>query len=122
MTDNRIPTAIAEQLHERKAQNIVCLRVAHLTVLADYLVIATGHNALQVKALADYIDMKCVEMGLELRRQEGAGEGRWIVLDYGSVIVHIFHREDREFYRLDRLWDDGGNRLPLPFDKEEDEQ
>ena len=52
---------------------------------------------------------------MDLRRIEGASDGRWIVMDYNNIIVHIFHQEDREYYRLDHLWSDGQNRLTLPF-------
>lgn len=118
MNEKDVAIQLANQLYERKAQDIVALDVKHLTVLTDYLVIATGHNALQVKALAEHIDMKAGEMGLQLRRREGAQEGRWIVLDFNHIIVHIFHQEDRAYYRLDHLWADGTNRLDLPFDEE----
>ena len=115
MKDKGTAVDIARLLYERKAQDIVVLHVAHLTVLTDYLVIASGYNALQVKALADYLDEKLGTIGLDLRRTEGAGDGRWIVMDYNNIIVHIFHHEDREYYRLDHLWSDGQNRLALPF-------
>lgn len=112
---------LAEQLYERKAQDILLLNVAHLTVLTDYLVIASGFNALQVKALADHIDMKAQEKGMELRRTEGMAEGKWVVMDFNSVIVHIFNHQERDYYRLERLWADGTNRIPLPFDKAEED-
>lgn len=113
---------VAQQLYERKAQDILLLSVAHLTVLTDYLVIASGFNALQVKALAEHIDTKAQEKGMELRRVEGASEGKWIVMDFGGVIVHIFNHQEREYYRLDRLWADGTNRIALSFDKPEEER
>lgn len=112
---------VAQQLYERKAQDILVLNVAHLTVLTDYLVIASGFNALQVKALAEHIDMKAQEKGMELRRTEGTAEGKWIVMDFSGVIVHIFNQQERDYYRLERLWADGTNRIALPFDKPEEE-
>ncbi|MDD2428381.1 MAG: ribosome silencing factor [Eubacteriales bacterium] len=115
MKDKGTAIDIARLLYERKAQGITVLNVAHLTVLTDYLVIASGYNALQVKALADYLDEKLGMIGMDLRRIEGASDGRWIVMDYNNIIVHIFHQEDREYYRLDHLWSDGQNRLTLPF-------
>ena len=54
---------------------------------------------------------------MELKRSEGMREGRWIALDFDNVMVHIFHQEDRAYYNLERLWEDGSNRLPLPFDQ-----
>ena len=72
-----------------------------------------------MKALADDVDDALAMEGVTLRAREGQGEGRWIVLDYGTVLVHIFHPEDRQFYHLERLWEDGSNRIPLPFLEEE---
>ncbi len=110
---------IASILYEKKAQDIVALNVGHLTVIADCMVIATGRSAIQVKTLADEVDDKLSAQGIQPRRSEGHNEGRWIVIDYGYVIVHIFHQEERSFYNLERLWEDGSNRLVLPFNQEE---
>ena len=79
------------------------------------MVIASGRTALQVKALATEVDDRMAEEGVSLRRKEGQNEGRWVVLDYNDVLVHIFHQEERDYYRLERLWEDGDNRLALPF-------
>lgn len=106
---------IARILYDKKALDITVLHVGHLTVITDYMVIATGRSTLQVKALADDVDEALALEGVTLRAREGAGEGRWIVLDYGTVLVHIFHPEDRQFYHLERLWEDGQNRIALPF-------
>lgn len=112
---------IAEILYEKKANNIVALDVSQLTVITDAMVIASGRNALQVKALADDLEDKMSEMGHEPARKEGQQDGRWVVLDYRDVLVHIFHPEEREFYRLDKLWEADNNRIELSFeDTEED--
>ncbi len=118
MTEGTLALKIANILYDKKAQNIVVLEVGHLTILADYLVIATGRSAIQVKSLAEEVDDRLAEMGTSLRRKEGQNEGRWIVMDYSSVMVHIFHQEERVFYNLERLWDDGHNRMILPFHEE----
>ena len=118
MQDNALVQEIAKVLYDKKGLDIIALNVGHLTVLCDYMVIASGRNANQVKAMADEVDERMAELGLPLRRSEGTGEGRWIVMDYGMVLVHIFHQEEREYYRLERLWEDGSNRLPLPFETE----
>lgn len=109
---------IAGILYEKKAQNIVALDVSGMTVITDCMLIASGRSALQVKALADEVEDRLSELGIEPARKEGQQEGRWIVLDYGSVLVHIFHAEEREFYRLDKLWEADQNRITLPFDNE----
>jgi ribosome-associated protein len=115
MQEKDLAHRISQILYDRKAQDIVVLQVPHLTVLADYLVIASGTNPIQVRTLAEHVEEEIAALGVQVRRREGEKEGRWVVLDYLSVIVHIFHPEDRGYYRLERLWDDGRNRLPLPF-------
>ena len=109
---------IAQLLYDRKARDILALKVDHLMVITDYLVLATGSSALQTHALMDHLDQELSALGVQPRRIEGQQAARWIVMDYGTVIVHIFHPEDREFYRLERLWTDGSNRLVLPFEEE----
>ena len=110
---------IARILYDKKAQDIRVLHVAQLTVITDYMVIASGRSSLQVKSLADDVDDQLAMEGVALRAKEGNAEGRWIVLDYGSVLVHIVHPEDRQFYHLERLWEDGQNRVALPFLEED---
>ena len=109
---------ITQLLYDRKAKDILALKVDHLMVITDYLVLATGSSALQTHALMDHLDQELSALGVQPRRIEGQQAARWIVMDYGTVIVHIFHPEDREFYRLERLWSDGSNRLVLPFEEE----
>ena len=122
MENSSLALRIARILYDKKAQDIMVLNVSHLTVITDYMVIASGRSALQVKALADDVDDALAMEGVTLRAREGQGEGRWIVLDYGTVLVHIFHPEDRRFYHLERLWEDGQNRVPLPFTEDGDEE
>ena len=119
MTENAVVQKLAARLWEHKAMDIVALDVQGMTVLCDYMILASGRNANQVKALADDVDEAAAEAGLTLRRSEGAGEGRWVVLDYATVLVHIFHQEERAFYHLERLWDDGTNRVELGLDQSE---
>ena len=109
---------IAQLLYDRKARDILALKVDHLMVITDYLVLATGSSALQTHALMDHLDQELSALGIQPRRIEGQQAARWIVMDYGTVIVHIFHPEDREFYRLERLWSDGSNRLALPYEED----
>lgn len=119
MQDNALVQEIAQVLYDKKGQDIVALNVAHLTVITDYMVIASGRNANLVKAMADEVDERMAQEGLLLRRSEGQAEGRWIVMDYGHILVHLFHQEERAYYNLERLWEDGNNRLPLPFNQTE---
>ena len=117
MQDQEINLKLAQLLYDRKAQDIVLLRVGHLTVLCEYLLIATGRTANQVTALADAVDDLMAAEGIRLRRSEGRNEGRWAVLDYGHIMIHLFHRDERAYYGLDRLWNDGTNTVDLPFDQ-----
>ncbi len=113
---------IAKILYDKKALNITALNVTQLTVITDYMVICSGRSNLQTRALADEVDDQMAQEGIMLKKREGENEGRWIVLDYGSVLVHIFQRDEREHYRLERLWSNGQNDVPLPFiDEEENE-
>ena len=117
MDDQELVLQIADLLYEKKAQEITVLKVSHLTVLCDYMIIASGRTANQVSALVDAVDEKMAENKIALRRSEGRSDGRWAVLDYGHIIVHLFHRDERVYYSLDRLWNDGTNEVALPFDQ-----
>ena len=100
---------ICAELDEHKAVDITILDVAHLTVMTDYFVICTAKSNKQVKALAEFVEEKMRENGVEPTHTDGMGEGKWAVLDYGGVIVHIFNDETRMFYCLEKLWADGKN-------------
>ena len=110
----------AEALYQKKAQDIVALDVSALTVITDTMLIASGRNVLQVKTLADEVEDKMAEAGVPLLRRDGQRDSRWIVLDYGTLLVHLFHTQEREFYRLEKLWEHDGNRIPLTFDENEE--
>ncbi|MGN0808190.1 MAG: ribosome silencing factor [Candidatus Coproplasma sp.] len=101
---------ICEILSSKKAYNIVYIDVESKTSLCDYFIICSGRSSTQVKSLAENLEEKLSkEHQLEPRRREGVREGRWAVLDYGDVIVHVFNDEMRDFYHLERLWEDGKN-------------
>jgi ribosome-associated protein len=104
---------LAEQavkiLDSKKAEEIKLIKIADISVLADYFVIATGTSSTHVNSLADEVEFKLKELGLEARHKEGYNSNSWILLDYGSVVVHVFTPESRSFYDLDRLWRDGEN-------------
>ena len=102
---------IAHILDEKQAADISILKVDHLTSICEYFVIATGRNTQAVHALYEDVADKLAEDGITFRRNDGVRESRWIVLDYGSVIVHLFHPEEREFYNIERLWADGSNAV-----------
>ncbi len=100
---------ICKQLDEHKAVDITVLDVEHLTVMTDYFVICTAKSTKQVKALAEFVEDKLKKEGILPSHTDGMTEGKWAVLDYGGVIVHIFNDETRMFYCLEKLWSDGKN-------------
>ena len=102
MQDQENMLRLAQLLYDRKAQDIAVLNVSHLTVLCDYMVIASGRNILQTKSLADDLDDAMAQAGVPLRAREGKDEGKWIVLDYNSVLIHVFLPEARQYYHLER--------------------
>lgn len=89
-----------------KAEDSVILNLKGITLIADYFVLLSGRSSTQVQAIADSIEERLTEQGIKLLRREGYQEARWILLDFGSVVVHVFREEDRRFYSLERLWGD----------------
>ncbi len=108
-TSEQIKDLVVKGCQDTKAKDIAVIKVEHLTVIADYLVIASGKSTTQVKAIANNIDDILSKEGIEPLRREGIGEGRWAVVDYGTVIAHVFNEESRKLYLLDQLWSDGSN-------------
>lgn len=99
-------TLAVRVLDKKQASDITCLKVTNLTILADYFVICSGNSSTQVKTLADNIEDEFAKEGLHAKTREGRGGTDWLLLDYGDVIIHIFYKEMREFYGLDKLWND----------------
>ena len=110
---NELAMSIANILDNKKADHITILKVDHLTSITDYFVIASGRSAQAVHTLYEEVTDKLSEKGIEPRRNDGVRDSRWIVLDYASVIVHLFHPEERQFYNIERLWNDGTNLVPF---------
>ena len=98
--------AAARILDDKKGIDIAILGVTDLTVLADYFVIATGTSTTHVGALADAVEFELKALDVTPHHIEGHRSGGWVLLDYHDVIVHVFTKEAREFYSLERLWND----------------
>lgn len=94
-------------LDNRKAGRINVIKIEDISSLADYFVIANGESSTHVRALADELEEKLKEEGVMPARIEGYRSNSWVLLDYGSVVAHVFTQEARDFYDLDRLWADG---------------
>ena len=90
----------------KQAEDIVALDVSGPLPLTDVFLIATGRNERNVVAIAGEIEDKMLEIGVKALRREGRAEGRWVLLDFGDIIAHVFHEEDRMYYSLERLWKD----------------
>lgn len=110
MTENSIKkeAGIAVMaLEDKKAEDIRVINIETVSVIADYFIIATGTNANQIKAMADEVEEKLGRAGFMLKQKEGYEHANWVLLDFGDVIVHIFDKENRFFYDLERIWRDG---------------
>ena len=106
---------IASILDSKKAMDVKIVNVHEKTILADFFVFATGTSTTQVNSLADEVEFKLkTEDGIEPLRVEGAGSGSWVLVDYGSIIVHVLGVQSKVFYKLEKLWADG---TIVPFDK-----
>lgn len=104
--EEKLARLIAEACLEEKALDVVVLDVHDLTVIADYFVIASGRSVIQVRSILDWVQEKLEEQGIYPARKEGFQQGVWSVLDYSSVILHVFRQEEREYYQLENLWAD----------------
>ena len=104
--EDKIVRCIADAALEEKALDLIMLDVRELTILADYFVIASGRSSVQIRSIAENIETKMAELGIDLLRRDGYQESKWVVLDYGSWIVHVFHPEQRDYYKLEDLWGD----------------
>ena len=107
MTSFELTKDIVKVLDNKKAEDIQVIKVNDLTIIADYFVIASTTSSTHVKALVDEVEFQLKEKGVEPRKLEGYQYANWIIMDYGDVIVHVFHEETRNFYTLERLWSDG---------------
>lgn len=106
MTPREKAKACAKALDGKMAQDLKILEVTELTTLADYFIIATATSNTHLKTLSDFCEMELKNLGELPGHIEGQASGSWVLLDYGSVIVHLFLQEARSFYSLERLWAD----------------
>jgi len=106
MTSKEIATLVIDALDNKKAIDIKLLRTREITILADYFVICTANSTTQLKTLSDEVEKVIKDNGEAPLRREGHRNGGWILIDFGCVIVHLFLKEAREFYTLERLWGD----------------
>ena len=99
-------------LSEKKGEDITIIEISQISIMAGYFVISNGANLPQVQAMVENVQEKMGKSGFEVKRVEGNRSSSWILLDYGDVVVHIFDKEDRLFYDLERIWSDGKTVTP----------
>lgn len=102
---------VTKACEDKKGFDIQVINVTNLTPIADYFVIVSGNSSTQVMSIADEIDDKLKEAGYFEVKKEGYQSGRWILMDLNDVIVHIFHKEERDYYNLERLWSDTEEKI-----------
>lgn len=96
-----------QALEDKKAEDVCVIDISEVSVVADYFIIAGGNNKSQIQALSDTVEEKLGKAGYPLRQIEGYQNANWVLLDFGDIIIHIFDRENRLFYDLERIWQDG---------------
>lgn len=96
-----------EALEDKKAEDIKVIDISKVSVIADYFIIAGGNNSSQIQALCDNVEEKMGRAGFPARQTEGYETANWVLLDFGDVIVHVFDKENRLLYDLERIWRDG---------------
>lgn len=96
-----------DALDDKLAEDIKIIDIRSISVLADYFIIADGNNKNQVQAMVDNVQEELFKAGYKMKQMEGYREGNWILLDFGDIIIHIFDKENRLFYDLERIWKDG---------------
>lgn len=107
MEAREIAKLACEALAEKKADGIKVIDIRNISVIADYFVLADGANQNQLQAMQDAVDEALYKAGIHAKQIEGNNHSTWILMDYGDIIVHIFSKEDRLFYDLERIWRDG---------------
>lgn len=96
-----------DALDEKLGQDIEIIDIQNISVISDYLILASGSNTNQIGAMVDLTDEKMAQAGFRSRRIEGNKNSTWILMDYGDVVIHVFSKEDRAFYDLEHIWRDG---------------
>ena len=104
---NEMVEISVKALEDKKAEDIKVIDISQISVLADYFIIASGTNKSQIQALCDAVEEKLGRAGHPLKQMEGYDNANWVLLDFGDIIVHVFDRENRLFYDLERIWCDG---------------
>lgn len=106
ITSEQLMELAVKAAEDKKAMNVVALNLKGVSLIADYFVICHGNSDVQVQAIATEVRKQAEERGARIKGIEGMNSARWVLLDIGDVVVHIFHRDEREYYNIERLWSD----------------
>jgi ribosome-associated protein len=106
MSERALLMTAVKAADDKRAEDIMVLNMKGISLIADYFIICHGNSDKQVQAIAREIREKAEEQGYNLKRIEGFDEARWVLIDIGDVVVHVFHKEERSYYNLERLWGD----------------
>lgn len=117
MEMKEIVQLIAEACDDKRAENIIALDMNQVSLVADYFLICHGNTERQVQAIARAIKDKMDEQDIEVNRMEGFEQARWVLIDLGDIVCHIFHQDERSYYNLERLWGDAAE-VPLHIGQE----
>ena len=98
---------VFDALDEKKGEDIKIIDISEISIMADYFVVASGSSSTQIQALVGNVEENLHKAGYVMKRMEGDKNSSWVLLDFGDVVVHVFNREDRLFYDLERIWSDG---------------
>lgn len=107
MTSNELAKIAVAALEDRKAEDVKVIDIREVSPIADYFIIANGTNQNQIQAMRDAADEALYKAGVKVQQVEGNQNSTWILMDYNDIIIHIFSKEDRLFYDLERIWRDG---------------
>lgn len=107
MTSKELTKLAVAALEDRKAEDVTVIDISEISPIADYFIIANGTNQNQLQAMRDAADEALYKAGVKVQQIEGNQSSTWILMDYGDIIIHIFSKEDRLFYHLERTWRDG---------------
>lgn len=106
MSENKLLHTIVKAADDKRAEDIMVLNMKGISLIADFFVICHGNSDKQVQAIAREIKEKASELGHDIKRMEGFDEAKWVLIDLGDIVAHIFHRDERSYYNLERLWGD----------------
>ncbi|MGM9925498.1 MAG: ribosome silencing factor [Bacillus sp. (in: firmicutes)] len=106
LNEKELLLTVAKAADDKRAEDIMVLDMQGISTVADYFLICHGNSDKQVQAIAREMKEKAAEKGIDIKRMEGLDEAKWVLVDLGDIVAHVFHRDERSYYNLERLWGD----------------